>query len=76
MDGGGRIEQIVSWKKFTLAAIPYFQQSCFLGPVYCLIAFLVSSLENTLYAAIGIAVSYPVYRLVKKLMKAIAVSTD
>jgi len=38
-----------------------------------LIAFLLSSVENTLYAAIGIAVSYPVYRLVKKLVEAVAV---
>jgi EamA domain-containing membrane protein RarD len=38
-----------------------------------LIAFLVSSAENSLYAAVGIAVSYPVYRLVKKLVKSAAV---
>jgi len=32
----------------------------------------VSSVENTLYAVIGIAASYPVYRLVKKLVKSVA----
>ena len=37
-----------------------------------LIAFLVSSVENSLYAAVGIAVSYPVYRLVKKLVESVA----
>jgi len=30
-------------------------------------------LENSLYAAIGIAVSYPVYLLVKRLVKPVAV---
>ena len=45
----------------------------FVGAGVLLIAFLVSSVENTLYAAIGIAVSYPVYRLVKKLLEAVAV---
>jgi EamA domain-containing membrane protein RarD len=42
----------------------------FVGAGILLIAFLVSSAENSLYAAIGIAVSYPVYRLVKRLVKA------
>jgi len=45
----------------------------FVGAGALLIAFLVSSLENTLYAVIGIAVSYPVYLLVKRLVKAVAI---
>jgi EamA domain-containing membrane protein RarD len=45
----------------------------FAGAGLLLIAFLVSSLENSLYAAIGIAVSYPVYLLVKRLVKSVAV---
>ena len=46
------------------------------GDGLLLIAFLVSSVENTPYAAVGIAASYPVYRLVKKLVKTLTVSTD
>ena len=42
------------------------------GAGLLLIAFLVSSVENTLYAVIGIAASYPVYRLAKKLVKSVA----
>ena len=40
----------------------------FLGAGLLLIAFIVSSTQNSVYAMIGIAVSYPVYLLVKRLV--------
>ena len=52
---------------------PVLPAVVFVGAGLLLIAFLVSSFENTLYAAIGIAVSYPVYLLAKKLVKAVAI---
>jgi hypothetical protein len=45
----------------------------FLGAGLLLIAFIVSSTQNSLYAMTGIAVSYPVYLLVKRLVKAVAI---
>jgi APA family basic amino acid/polyamine antiporter len=60
-------------RPFRARAYPVIPAIVFVGAGVLLIAFLVSSVENTLYAAIGIAVSYPVYRLVKKLVKAVAV---
>jgi hypothetical protein len=59
-------------RPFRARGYPVLPGIVFVGAGLLLIAFLVSSLENTLYAAIGIAASYPVYRLVKKLVKSVA----
>jgi APA family basic amino acid/polyamine antiporter len=59
-------------RPFRARGYPVIPAIVFVGAGLLLIAFLVSSVENSLYAAIGVAVSYPVYRLVKRLVKAIA----
>jgi APA family basic amino acid/polyamine antiporter len=70
---------VLRWKEpelarpFTARGYPVLPAIVFAGAGLLLIAFLVSSLENSLYAAIGIAVSYPVYLLVKRLVKSVAV---
>jgi APA family basic amino acid/polyamine antiporter len=69
---------VLRWKEpelprpFRARGYPVLPAIVFVGAGVLLIAFLVSSVENTLYAVMGIAVSYPVYRLVKKLVKAVA----
>ena len=60
-------------RPFRARGYPVLPAIVFVGAALLLIAFLVSSAENSLYAVIGIAASYPVYRLVKKLVKAVAV---
>ena len=60
-------------RPFRARGYPVLPAIVFIGAGLLLIAFLVSSVENSLYAAVGIAVSYPVYRLVKKLVKSVAV---
>jgi basic amino acid/polyamine antiporter, APA family len=60
-------------RPFRARGYPVLPAIVFIGAGLLLIAFLVSSAENSLYAAVGIAVSYPVYRLVKKLVKSVAV---
>src|SRR5437773_1838397 len=60
-------------RPFRAHGYPMLPAIVFLGAALLLIAFVVSSAENSLYAIIGIAVSYPVYLLVKRLVKAIAV---
>src|SRR6476620_3605677 len=73
---------VLRWKEpelprpFRARCYPALPAIGFVGAGILLIAFLVSSVENSLYAAVGIAVSYPVYRLVKRLVKSVAVSTD
>ena len=57
-------------RPFKARGYPYLPAIVLIGAIVLLIAFVVSSTENTLYALIGIAVSYPVYLLVKKLVKA------
>jgi len=60
-------------RPFRARGYPVLPAIVFLGAGLLLIAFIVSSTQNSLYAMIGIAVSYPVYLLVKRLMKAVAV---
>jgi APA family basic amino acid/polyamine antiporter len=60
-------------RPFRARGYPVLPAIVFIGAGLLLIAFLVSSAENSLYAVIGLAVSYPVYRLVKKLVKSVAV---
>jgi len=60
-------------RPFRARAYPVLPAIVFLGAGLLLIAFVVSSTENSLYAVIGIAVSYPVYLLVKRLVKAVSV---
>ena len=60
-------------RPFRARGYPLLPAIVFVGAGVLLIAFLVSSAENSLYAVIGIAVSYPVYRLVKKLVKSVAI---
>lgn len=57
-------------RPFKAWGYPWLPAIVLVGAIVLLIAFVVSSTENTLYALIGIAVSYPVYLLVKKLVKA------
>lgn len=57
-------------RPFKAWGYPWLPAIVLIGAIVLLIAFVVSSTENTLYALIGIAVSYPVYLLVKKLVKA------
>src|SRR6266516_1599199 len=70
---------ILRWKEpdlprpFRARGYPVLPAIVFVGAGLLLIAFVVSSTQNSLYAMIGIAVSYPVYLLVKKLVKAVAV---
>ena len=59
-------------RPFRARGYPVLPAIVFIGAGLLLIAFLVSSAENSLYAVIGLAVSYPVYRLVKKLVKSVA----
>jgi APA family basic amino acid/polyamine antiporter len=60
-------------RPFKARGYPVLPAIVFLGAVLLLIAFVVSSTQNSLYAIIGIAVSYPVYLLVKRLVKAVTV---
>src|SRR5436309_8749840 len=60
-------------RPFRARGYPVLPAIVFLGAGLLLIAFIVSSTQNSLYAMIGIAVSYPVYLLVKRLVKAVAV---
>ena len=70
---------ILRWREpdlprpFRARGYPVLPAIVFLGASLLLIAFIVSSTQNSLYAMIGIAVSYPVYLLVKRLVKAVAV---
>ena len=59
-------------RPFKARGYPVLPAIVFLGAGLLLIAFVVSSTENSLYAIIGIAVSYPVYLLVKRLVKAVS----
>jgi basic amino acid/polyamine antiporter, APA family len=60
-------------RPFRARGYPVLPAIVFAGAGILLIAFLVSSAENSLYAAIGVAISYPVYRLAKRLVKAAAI---
>jgi len=60
-------------RPFRARGYPVLPAIVFLGAGLLLIAFVVSSAENSLYAVIGIAVSYPVYLLVKRLVKAVSI---
>ncbi len=60
-------------RPFRARGYPVLPAIVFLGAALLLIAFVVSSAENSLYAVIGIAVSYPAYLLVKRLVKAVAI---
>ena len=60
-------------RPFRARGYPVLPAIVFLGAGLLLIAFIVSSTQNSLYAMIGIALSYPVYLLVKRLVKAVAV---
>ena len=60
-------------RPFKARGYPVLPAIVFLGAGLLLIAFVVSSTENSLYAVIGIAVSYPVYLLGKRLVKAVSV---
>jgi APA family basic amino acid/polyamine antiporter len=70
---------VLRWKEpelprpFRARGYPVLPAIVFVGAGVLLIAFLVSSVENSLYAAVGIAISYPVYRLVKKLVESVAI---
>src|SRR3989440_2395852 len=70
---------VLRWKEpdlprpFRARGYPVLPAIVFLGAALLLVAFVASSTENSLYAVIGIAVSYPVYLLVKKLVKAVAI---
>jgi len=60
-------------RPFKARGYPVLPAIVFLGAALLLIAFVVSSVENSLFAVIGIAVSYPVYLVVKRLVKAVAI---
>ncbi len=60
-------------RPFKARGYPVLPAIVFLGAGLLLIAFVVSSTQNSLYAVIGIAVSYPVYLLVKRLVKTVAI---
>jgi APA family basic amino acid/polyamine antiporter len=70
---------ILRWREpdlprpFRARGYPVLPAIVLLGAGLLLIAFVVSSTQNSLYAMIGIVVSYPVYLLVKKLVKAAAI---
>ena len=66
-------ESLLALRPFRARGYPVLPAIVFVVAGVLLIAFLVSSVENSLYAAVGIAVSYPVYRLVKKLVESVAV---
>jgi basic amino acid/polyamine antiporter, APA family len=57
-------------RPFRAWGYPFLPAIVLIGAVVLLIAFVVSSTQNSLFALIGIALSYPVYLLVKKLVKA------
>src|SRR5437588_772882 len=60
-------------RPFKARGYPVLPAIVLLGAGLLLIAFVVSSTQNSLYAMIGIVVSYPVYLLVKRLVKAVSV---
>jgi APA family basic amino acid/polyamine antiporter len=60
-------------RPFKARGYPVLPAIVFLGAALLLIAFVVSSAENSLYAVLGVAVSYPVYLLVKRLVKTVAI---
>src|SRR5436189_2418648 len=70
---------VLRWRKpdlprpFRARGYPVLPAIVFLGAGLLLIAFVVSSTQNSLYAVIGIAVSYPMYLLAKGLVKAVAI---
>jgi APA family basic amino acid/polyamine antiporter len=70
---------ILRWREpdlprpFRARGYPVVPAIVFLGAALLLIAFVVSSTANSFYAMIGIAVSYPVYLLAKRLVKAVSV---
>jgi APA family basic amino acid/polyamine antiporter len=57
-------------RPFKAWGYPFLPAIVLIGAIVLLIAFVVSSTQNSLFALIGIALSYPVYLLVKKLVKA------
>lgn len=57
-------------RPFKAWGYPFLPGIVLIGAIVLLIAFVVSSTQNSLFALIGIALSYPVYLLVKKLVKA------
>jgi len=60
-------------RPFRARGYPVLPAIVFLGAGLLLIAFVVSSTQNSLNAVIGIAVSYPMYLLAKRLVKAVAI---
>src|SRR5437667_3849342 len=60
-------------RPFRARGYPVLPAIVFLGAGLLLIAFVVSSTQNSLNAVIGIAVSYPMYLLAKGLVKAVAI---
>src|SRR5436309_3170199 len=60
-------------RPFRALGYPVLPAIVFLGAGLLLIAFVVSSTQNSLYVVIGIAVSYPMYLLAKRLVKAVAI---
>src|SRR5436189_4691597 len=60
-------------RPFRARGYPVTPAIVFLGAALLLIAFVVSSVENSLFAVIGVAVSYPVYLLVKRLVQAVVI---
>src|SRR5207237_10380539 len=60
-------------RPFRARGYPVLPAIVFLGAGLLLIAFVVSSTQNSLFAVIGIAVSYPIYLLPRRLGKAVAI---
>src|SRR5216110_3753481 len=60
-------------RPFRARGYPVLPAIVFLGAALLLIAFVVSSTQNSLFAVIGVAVSYPVYLLVKRLVQAVVI---
>ena len=60
-------------RPFRARGYPVLPAIVLLGAGLLLIAFVVSSTQNSIYAMIGIVVSYPVYLLVKRLVKGVAI---
>src|SRR5438874_2118939 len=60
-------------RPFRARGYPVLPAIVFLGAGLLLMAFVVSSVENSLFAVIGVAVSYPVYLLVKRLVQAVVI---
>jgi APA family basic amino acid/polyamine antiporter len=56
-------------RPFKAWGYPLLPAIVLVGAILLLIAFVVSSAQNSLYALTGIALSYPVYLLVKKLVR-------